>query len=196
MEKKLLNNDANKELAAIRTPESELLKVMPPVAILSLHEIVSYCIKDEEDVARFTKGLKPDYSWLERAEEEIPLLSEGLASAAKNFCATVPNLYFRRFGREGKIEKQLKTILYLSLCELVNNAVEHAGASHIFVQVVTTKHLLSVTVYDDGKSFDPATVTTGNGLRNIATGVIACKGKMEIHSSPEKGTEINIEIEL
>ncbi len=199
MERQSSNHDAEKKRSSTRISTNELLKDVPPVAILSLHEISSYSINDESDAVRFTKGLKPDDCWLNKADDDIapvtPLLSEGLMQAVKALCDSVPNVYFEGYGTEGVIEERLKTLLYRSVRELIDNAVKHAFSSHIFVQVIIESGFVSVTVYDDGKSFDPETAVIGTGLGNIATAVTACKGKMNIHSSPEKGTEINIEIE-
>jgi len=54
--------------------------------------------------------------------------------------------------------------------------------------------LVSLTVHDDGVGFNPEEITSGSGLDNICTRVSAYNGKMIIHSSPDNGTEISIEI--
>jgi hypothetical protein len=200
MEKESSNNDAAKKQPLIRISKGELLKGVPPVAIPSLHGISSCTIKEEPDVLHFTKGLKPDDPWLNKPGDDLapvmPLLSRGLIPAVEDLCSAAPNMHFKNYGKGAATGEPLKIILYRTVRELIDNAVKHASASNIFVQVAMEDRLVSITVHDDGKGFDPATVTVGAGLANMATAVIACKGKMNIHHPSEKGTEINIEIEL
>ncbi|MDR0575107.1 MAG: hypothetical protein LBG96_13995 [Tannerella sp.] len=199
MKRESLDNNTEKKRFSVRLSKNELLKDVPPAAILSLNGISSYYIENEADVVRFTKGLEVNDAWMEDQPDDENtslniLLSDGLIVAVKNYCDSLSNVYFESFGIENEIEKKLKIILYRSVCELVNNAMKYACASNIFVQVIAEDGFISVTVYDDGKGFDPETVTIGTGLGNIAQAAIANKGKMKIHSS-SKGVEINIEIE-
>ncbi|MDR2917668.1 MAG: hypothetical protein LBV74_22990 [Tannerella sp.] len=188
-----------KKRSSVRLSKNELLKDVPPVAVLSLNRVSSYSIENEADVARFTNGIELNDSWMDQTDHETvllhPLLSDGLILAVKNYCDSLPNVYFESYGTEDEMEKHLEVILYRSVCELISNAIKHAFATNIFVQVIAENGFISVTVYDNGKGFDPETVTIGSGLGNIATATIANKGKMEIHSS-SNGTEISVEIEL
>jgi signal transduction histidine kinase len=54
--------------------------------------------------------------------------------------------------------------------------------------------VIALTVQDNGIGFDPQSVHSGIGLENIRSRIAMCNGKMSIHSSPEQGTEISIEI--
>jgi signal transduction histidine kinase len=201
MKRELSKNNERKKESSMRISKEELLKILPPVAILNLHEIETHSIENETDAACFTEGLKPEDSWLNKANDDlkpvIPLLSKGLAHAVKSFCDTIPdvNVHFESYDKGGDIRTQLKILLYRSVCELIRNAVRHASPTHIFVQITTNNRYISAIVHDDGKGFNPATATFGTGWGNIATAVIACKGTVDIHSVPRKGTEINIEIE-
>ncbi len=191
MKKESSKNDTGKKRSFDFDSMVELFKDVPPVAVLSLAGISSYSIENEADVALFTKGIELNDSWMDKADDEI----DGLISAVKKECDSLSNVHFESFGAEAGIEKHLKVILYCSVNELIKNAIKYAFATQIFVQVMAEKDFVSITVYDNGKGFDPKTVTIGSGLGNIATAAIANKGKMNIHSS-SKGTEISVEIEL
>lgn len=198
MKNRSSNHDTEKKRSSVLLSKKELLKDIPPVAILNFHRAHFFSIENEEDVTRFTKGVGQSSGWINKAEDDItpanPLLSEGLFSAVKNICNMYPNVHFESFGDASVIEEKWEVIFYRSACELINNALQHASATHVFVQVMAENDFISITVHDDGKGFDPQTVAIGTGLRNIATAIIACRGNMKIYSSPE-GTEINIEIE-
>jgi signal transduction histidine kinase len=77
---------------------------------------------------------------------------------------------------------------------LVNNALKHSGATTINLQLVQSKKHVSLTVQDDGCGFDDKTVEKGYGLENIHNRVASCRGKLDITSSPGKGTETVIEM--
>lgn len=57
---------------------------------------------------------------------------------------------------------------------------------------------LFITVEDNGKGYNVTENQTvkGMGLGNVQNRVASLNGKMEIFSSPNEGTTVNIEIEL
>ena len=76
--------------------------------------------------------------------------------------------------------------------------MKHAAAQTAIVQLTKTNGQLSVTVEDDGKGFDPLVLQQpkGIGWTNIQHRVEFLKGKLDINSSPGKGTSILIEINI
>lgn len=198
MKNESLHKEKGRKRSAIRSSQKELLRDLPPVAMLPLHQVISYDIKNEDDLVCFIKRAQPNGGWIAEAADPIvafnPLSPKGLIFSAKSFCDSLKHVHFESSKKEPVIEEPLKIILYRIVCELVNNARKHARATHVFVQLIAEKKLLSVTVCDNGQGFDPETVTIGAGLENIATAVITYGGIMAIHASP-RGTEISIEIE-
>ncbi len=81
--------------------------------------------------------------------------------------------------------------IYRIIQECLNNTVKHADAKNISIQLNNTDHF-ELTVYDDGKGFDPQNKNLANnlGLRimRYRAGVIGCT--LNIESSPGKGTLI------
>jgi signal transduction histidine kinase len=45
-------------------------------------------------------------------------------------------------------------IIYRIIQELVNNAIKHADASEIIIQISEEENVLNLTVEDNGKGFD------------------------------------------
>jgi signal transduction histidine kinase len=78
----------------------------------------------------------------------------------------------------------------------VNNAQKHAGASIIHMQLVQSRKHASLTVQDDGCGFDEQTIKKGDGLQNIRNRIASCRGKIDIISSPGKGTETVIDLRI
>lgn len=175
---------------------------MLSVVKLNLPQMNGGVILEVEDVSRFQKAmgmLDESIQELRRvAHHMMPesLLRYGLKVSLTDFCDAIPMVNFHYFGNEARLPEKLEMMIYRSIHELVNNALKHAEASHINVQLVQEADRLSFTVQDDGKGFDPNSVSEGMGLSNIRQRVEAYQGKMSVYSSPQQGTEIHVELEL
>ena len=80
--------------------------------------------------------------------------------------------------------------------ELVNNALKHAEATAIHIQIIQEKDRISLTVHDNGKGFDVSASIHGMGLANIESRVASYSGQMNLWSEIGKGTEVNVEFKL
>ena len=121
------------------------------------------------------------------------LKEKGLATALRDFCRVHPVVRFTHHGQDLRLPEQQEVMLYCATHELVNNALKHAEASHIMVQLMIDDEYAAVIVADDGKGFDPGIETKSMGLRNIRERVELLQGRMSISTSPS-GTEINLEV--
>jgi signal transduction histidine kinase len=168
---------------------------------VNLNEMKSYSIMEAPDVERFRKALEmlnESIGELRRVAHHImpeSLLRDGLKHSIEDFCLAVPGAHFQYVGEGSRLESSLEILLYRCTYELVNNALKHARAAFLDIQLIVDKSLITLTVCDDGIGFDPETVGSGSGLNNIRTRVTAARGKLNICSSPGKGTEVRIEIE-
>jgi len=130
------------------------------------------------------------------------LLREGLTAAVRYFCNSISRnagleIEFNHFGPSPAIPSDGALMLYRIIQELLQNALKYAAATHIIVQIDNTGALITITVEDDGKGFDPGMLkdSEGTGLRNIHSRIQALGGVMTIETGPEKGASIYIEIE-
>lgn len=107
------------------------------------------------------------------------------------------------FSRSGKIREPSRSVsIYLLrvIKELMNNALKHAGADKINVELIESYSNLKVVVSDDGKGFDSEDVLNssydkrGLGLYSIREWVSGVGGQFNIDSIQGKGTKITIDI--
>jgi signal transduction histidine kinase len=190
---------------------------MLSVVKLNLKEMKNYAIMDGDDVNRFGKALEmldESIGELRRVAHHImpdSLMRYGLKVSLEDFCRAIPGAQFQYLGENPRLDSSLEVLLYRCAYELVNNAVKHANATEINVQLMLDNGVTSLTVHDNGIGFDPQKIKTGGstdstgsptagsptgvGLENIRNRLAVFNGKMFIHSSPETGTEISIEIE-
>jgi signal transduction histidine kinase len=124
------------------------------------------------------------------------LVKYGLDTALKEYCneidrsGIIHTSYHSMGLNETEIEQTTAVTIYRIVQELVNNTIKHAAAKNLLVQAQYAKaeKLLSVTVEDDGKGFDIATLKNANGIgwSNIQNRVDFLKGKIDVQSGEGK----------
>jgi two-component system, NarL family, sensor kinase len=129
------------------------------------------------------------------------LVKFGLNEAVRDFCDSVSGsselvVIYQQLGEQRKLNSTAEVFTYRIIQELINNAIKHAGAKKIFVQLTTAPDKLSITVEDDGKGFsmNDAANSKGAGLSNIKYRVQYLNGTIDIVTAPGNGTSVNIEL--
>lgn len=175
---------------------------MLSVIKLNLYEVKKNMVLSDADVQRFNHALNmldDSVGELRRvAHNMMPeaLSRFGLKTSLQDFVHNIPNAHFHYFGEDQRLNPKLEIIVYRTAYELVNNALKHAQARTINVQLVQQPDTVSLTVQDDGKGFDVSKKQDGNGLSNIQNRVASFNGRMSIFSSPGEGTEITVEFKI
>ena len=80
---------------------------------------------------------------------------------------------------------ELETALYRIVQEAVTNAVRHAGARNVEIEVIEADDVLHARVRDDGRGFDPGAPRDGFGLTGMRERVALLHGELEIASSAD-----------
>jgi signal transduction histidine kinase len=91
----------------------------------------------------------------------------------------------------GRYDAGTEAAAYFCCLEAVQNAAKHAGAATIRVELRGAADGLAFTVFDDGRGFDPATVTHGTGQSNIRDRVESVGGMVRTASAPGRGTRVD-----
>lgn len=86
--------------------------------------------------------------------------------------------------------------VYLSVKEALHNVLKHARATKASLTVVIRNETLIISVVDNGIGFDTQALATGNGMGNMKKRVQDCRGRLEITSTPGKGSSILFEIPI
>lgn len=93
------------------------------------------------------------------------------------------------------ISKEFQRNVFLTCKEAINNAVKHANATKISIQVKVSDNLFSVEISDDGKGMNEETKRMkGNGLRNMQLRIESIGGNFELIS--DKGVHICLTVPL
>lgn len=89
--------------------------------------------------------------------------------------------------RDVRFDPDKEVILYRVVCELINNALKHASARRLTVEMQREREWITATVQDDGCGFDPEATSDGMGLSNIASRISSIRGEWTLDSLPGGG---------
>ena len=123
----------------------------------------------------------------------------GLKTALRDYVEAINSMktlkiVFQTVGDERRLASEQELIVYRIVQELLNNVVKHAQAKECLVQVSYLSAHLSITVEDDGNGFDTGQESNGMGLTNIHQRVEFLKGGIDLNSSKQTGTSVQINI--
>ena len=190
-----LARDLHDGLGGLLSGTKHQLSYLDPHQSENIEEGISKSIKQidgaVEELRRVAHNLMPDL-----------LVKYGLEVAIQEFASRISNsaldihTEFINYNNSLSEEKQL--IIYRIIQELVNNAIKHAEASEIIIQISQEENVLNLTVEDNGKGFDHKglNVKKTAGFHNIESRVQFLKGTMNIISELNIGTSIELQIPI
>ncbi len=99
-------------------------------------------------------------------------------------------------GARLKLSMNTRRELYLIFKEAVNNIVKHSACKQCEIDLRIVDQEISLEVRDDGRGFDMARGTDGNGLENMRNRAVAAGGKLDVASEVDRGTTVNVRFPL
>ncbi|MBT1704634.1 tetratricopeptide repeat-containing sensor histidine kinase [Chryseosolibacter indicus] len=130
------------------------------------------------------------------------LIRFGLNEALQDFCnnLTTPDfkVEFISINMLRRFDNSKEIAAYRIVQELITNTLRHAAATEVIVQLIKNGNLISLTVEDNGKGFDSASLKTckGAGWANIYNRVDYLNGKIDFDSKLGSGTSVIIEFTI
>ncbi|MDC6366964.1 MULTISPECIES: ATP-binding protein [Flavobacteriaceae] len=182
---KELHDGVNGDLAAIKYKLSSLLELNNTVIKEAITMIDDSC----KQVRAISHNLIPP------SLENFDLLeATQIYCANLNDVTTDITIYFQHLGETVTMPKKAEVNAFRIIQELVNNAVRHAEASNINVQISARENTVQITVEDDGKGFDSDKIESdGIGLSNVQSRTDYLNATTDFISN-DKGTSYTIDI--
>jgi signal transduction histidine kinase len=78
----------------------------------------------------------------------------------------------------------------------VTNVLRHAQAENVSIELASKGGMLTLTVEDDGRGFDPEAVAMSAGLTGMRERAALVNGTIRFESEPGVGTQVTAEIPL
>ncbi len=119
------------------------------------------------------------------------LLQAGLGPALRELASRAP-MPVQVTATADRYAPDLEAAAYFVACEGLTNAVKHAGAAQVVLEVARQNSTLVVTVADDGVG--GATVGRGSGLTGLSDRVEARGGRLRVESIHGGGTTLRAEL--
>jgi signal transduction histidine kinase len=91
-----------------------------------------------------------------------------------------------------KLGADVRRELYLILKESVNNIARHSGATEARVELALTRSELRLTIWDNGRGFDPNVPADGNGVESMRKRAAAFGAAFTIDSAAGRGTRVSL----
>nr|WP_260398620.1 histidine kinase [Elizabethkingia miricola] len=146
-----LARDLHDGLGGLLSGTKHQLSYLDPHQSENIEEGISKSIKQidgaVEELRRVAHNLMPDL-----------LVKYGLEVAIQEFASRISNsaldIHTEFINYRNSLSEEKQLIIYRIIQELVNNAIKHADASEIIIQVSQEENVLNLTVEDNGKGFD------------------------------------------
>ncbi|RAW01008.1 response regulator [Pseudochryseolinea flava] len=121
-----------------------------------------------------------------------------LATCLRSLCTQMRNsvnlqISFESLGAPQEIDQTQKINFYRIAQEALNNAVKHARARSIMVQLNEESDVIQLSVEDDGQGLGTAQQVRRNGLVNMRERAEIMGGTLIIESDENRGTLIIVE---
>lgn len=162
------------------------------VELNSLKELARISLKD---VRKIIYDLRP-----------MSLDDLGLIPTVQRFISnymdeTEQNVELHVFGEPVALASIVELASFRIIQEALNNVKKHASAANVHVKMEFTENSIKLVVSDNGKGFDKGNVKSqdiegGYGLLSMKERVDLLNGKLDIISTPGKGTKIFASIPL
>lgn len=119
-----------------------------------------------------------------------------LHQAIKKFCyqISIPELQVHFFSNaeEVQLEKNTAHSLYRAVQEIIQNAIKHAEATSIHVQLIKKSGILEISIEDNGIGFEQDLLKRENTLHFLIDRLKFIDAKLDIESAPNQGTVFSI----
>lgn len=174
-------------LSSTKISLSSLIDKVDPSLHKDLDKTLSQLDISVEELRRIAHNLMPDLLQRFGLKEALNDYAQRMRSPGVDI-----DVQFLHYDESMEMEKQL--IVYRIVQELVNNALKHAKASLIIIQLVQEKSTYILTVEDDGQGFlvDKVKLNSSAGMFNINSRIDFLKGTLSFNSQIDVGTSIEI----
>ena len=101
---------------------------------------------------------------------------------------------FESEGELGTLPDDVQLVTYRIAQEAMSNAIRHAKASSVRVNLSRDGDGLELRITDDGAGLDPRRVGTGLGLAGMRERALLVGGRLELESRPPLGTRVRLTV--
>ncbi|MBX7115199.1 MAG: sensor histidine kinase [Myxococcaceae bacterium] len=158
-----------------------------PALLKEIGELKTSAEESIEELRRNLRMMREDFD-----------LGSGLEDYVKTFRdRTQVKVVYERAGYADQVPPETQLTFFRVLQESLSNAARHAASTQIVVKLSLSPKVITLSVKDDGKGFDPQAKNPGHyGLINLRERALKVQGEVIIDSKPGAGTHITFQVPL
>ena len=178
-------------LSSIKMAFSAIIRKMPPEEDRHLIDNTSKLINESiTTIKEISNNLSPHV-----------LKHFGFVKAVDRFIENSqhpegPNITFSPGNISASLKEKTALVLYRVVCELISNALKHAHATQVNIDVAQKGDFILLDYYDNGRGLTEEMLeeSEGMGLPNIISRVKSLNGSIHFSGNPIEGTTITIRV--
>jgi len=147
-------------------------------------------VQSIDELRRQTRDALETLSTLAAGLNPPVLRDRGIAAALTNHTGSGAIAVQVQDGCTRRYPEELEAAVYFCCQEAIQNAVKHARASRVRVQLTEEDGALAFSVADNGAGFDATTAARGAGMQNMSDRIAAVGGSLRVDSAPGGGTTV------
>ena len=183
-----LHDEVNQSLTAILHRLEALNQTAPPGVEDELAEVKRLVNQAMDELLKLARQLRPS------ALDDHGLTS-AIVSQVRRFSAqTGIRADVHTSGEPTGLESDQEIAAYRFAQEALSNVAQHAGATHVEVEMTVNGSKLELSVRDDGRGFDPEAESAGIGLRGMAERARLVGAQLQVDSNPGGGTALTLQV--
>lgn len=158
----------------------------PPESLKIADETLAKAI---EELRSLSKALSKD--WLQQFS-----ILENLQTEVNRLKLNDEVIFSLKLPTKISLNSDKQLVLFRVVQEAIQNAIKHAKATKIEINIVENKDSLFINIIDNGIGINIEKTNNGFGVINMKNRVLTLQGNIQWHLLPTNGTNISIELPI
>jgi PAS domain S-box-containing protein len=190
-----IHDELGQQLTAIKMDIAWIDKKVPddnPLLKNKLKNVITLLDGSNQSIRRILSELRPGILDNHGLLDALEWLNRQVSST------TGLAVQFNSNEIKTNLPEPITTCIFRVYQEALTNIIRYAGAAKVLASLLIDDNVINVSIEDDGKGFDPASVQVNKsfGILGMKERVLSLGGNFELLSSPGEGTKIFISLPL
>jgi two-component system sensor histidine kinase UhpB len=185
-----LHDEVNQSLTGLLLRLEALRAKAPPEVIRELIETKALANRAMEELLTVARQLRP------AALDDLGLKAALSGLVADFGRRSQIGAEFDASGEYGDLPTEIQLVVYRVAQEALSNAVQHAEAENVRVQLRREGETVELSVGDNGKGFTFDQATRGLGISGMRERALLVGGDLNVESRPQLGTRVRLSVPL
>lgn len=181
-----LHDEVNQSLTGVLLRIEALRRAAPPELRDELAETRALAAQAMEELLALAHRLRP------ASLDDLGLRAAVAGLVDENDRRADVDMTFDFEGDVSGLAPEVQLVTYRVAQEALSNALHHAGASRIDVELEGRGDSLELRVRDDGSGFESQQEATGLGLAGMRERALLVEGTLDVQSRPGDGTQVTL----